>query len=810
MEETEEWLEQSAQFLGYPTTWKTKPGQVYLDNYIYRLNPAKQSSPARKKCDAELTASGKELVKLKVQATAALQGSDNSTWQRHHIADVNTTTLQISKAPNRSRVTAAEKWDPRVAWLVFALNWILALSAVLQWMVFLLLRAMCRYCIPDRQAEQPLTYLPFHCEAPRYARVAASLRDNRNPERQMNTVTDGFSRIGEQTYRRFRPRTLMKRNNDKEPELVKKPPVTARYVFIAFSFRHFPLHTAAGTVSDEAIELARVANKMAGSLGYEYYWCSMSCGAYDGTLTDALEIQNRSIYEISDVIRGADHVIIVLPPTDRQAPTPPLKDLTVDGQPALTEERDDTKQRLKEWAARLWTFPEVILGRSEKIMVCWRKGGSINWYELEKRLFPIQVWNDNETSRQLVEHYGSTNLSRIEFVKIVLECLLHRQVETKVELYYPGDISYVLMGFLRLRPTVNCHDSSLQAFARLSLPADNDRLMERFLCLQPPSRHSNWAEMEDEFHASLWNIEPSIQVSGVGENDTLLIEKAWGAKIQLNKFSDICAADVGFGRHFQGVLAGFAIVPSWSEWLGRSYRRAKLRNTYPRLFGFEGFMSIGEIEEKLFGGPVGLLSWSKNGSPLSRHGPGPEVLESKLHWSDSEDTELGEFGRDSVDVTTRDGTRRVKTYPVIGKEPWGPCDEKCRQAREKRGRCSHPTQEELRQMGRSAMGQDKIFSLIDTVTMTVTVFRAAWPPQALIACGTEGGMERVLVCSYDWTSGVFFKEAVLKFPGKILDSMHRLPTIRLGFQRADRVGTPADRILDRTGLQGISVDQQPH
>jgi len=133
-------------------------------------------------------------------------------------------------------------------------------------------------------------------------------------------------------------------------------------------------------------------------------------------------------------------------------------------------------------------------------------------------------------------------------------------------------------------------------------------------------------------------------------------------------------------------------------------------------------------------------------------------------------------------------------------------------------------------MGRSAMGQDKvrvtantpvrartltnlefqIFSLIDTVTMTVTVFRAAWPPQALIACGSEGGMERVLVCSYDWTSGVFFKEAVLKFPGRILDSMHRLPAIRLGFQRADRVGTPAERIQYLADLQGIGIDQQPH
>lgn len=67
--------------------------------------------------------------------------------------------------------------------------------------------------------------------------------------------------------------------------------------------------------------------------------------------------------------------------------------------------------------------------------------------------------------------------------------------------------------------------------------------------------------------------------------------------------------------------------------------------------------------------------------------------------------------------------------------------------------------------------------------MTVTLVKAAWPPQALIACGTEGGMERVLFCSYDWTTGVLYRESVIRLPGKVLESMHRLPGIRLGLKR---------------------------
>jgi hypothetical protein len=67
--------------------------------------------------------------------------------------------------------------------------------------------------------------------------------------------------------------------------------------------------------------------------------------------------------------------------------------------------------------------------------------------------------------------------------------------------------------------------------------------------------------------------------------------------------------------------------------------------------------------------------------------------------------------------------------------------------------------------------------------MTVTLLQAAWPPQALIACASEGGMERVLACSYDWTTNVLHKECVLRFPNGALEYMHRLPGIRLGLKK---------------------------
>jgi hypothetical protein len=83
--------------------------------------------------------------------------------------------------------------------------------------------------------------------------------------------------------------------------------------------------------------------------------------------------------------------------------------------------------------------------------------------------------------------------------------------------------------------------------------------------------------------------------------------------------------------------------------------------------------------------------------------------------------------------------------------------------------------------------------------MTATLLYAAWPPQALVACAVEGGMERVLACSYDWTTAVLYKESVLRFPGVVLEQMHRLPGIRLGFRRTLESAdiTPVDKTRRR-------------
>lgn len=159
-------------------------------------------------------------------------------------------------------------------------------------------------------------------------------------------------------------------------------------------------------------------------------------------------------------------MIIVLPDVSER-PCPKLRELSVCT--TSTDVNSAAGQavfpRLKTWSARVWTLPEVLLGPDKAITVCWRKNHEIQWYQLEKHHFPGYAWEDAETSMQMVRHYKNTAMTRLEFVKIAMACLVNRQ-NAGIQWHYPGDLSYVLMGFLRIRPPINKYDSSLQAFAR--------------------------------------------------------------------------------------------------------------------------------------------------------------------------------------------------------------------------------------------------------------------------------------------------------------------------------------------------------
>ncbi len=156
----------------------------------------------------------------------------------------------------------------------------------------------------------------------------------------------------------------------------------------------------------------------------------------------------------------------------------------------------------------------------------------------------------------------------------------------------------------------------------------------------------------------------------------------------------------------------------------------KLWGTQAWFQGFEGYMDLATIESHIFGAYMGRLKWSPAGSPLCRH-------------------ETNEFGECvGLDPTTRSDVRDMVERAKLG-----------------------------------GFGELKIFTLVDTYMLTVTMFAAVRPPVAVLLCGHEGGMQRAVMCSYDWASQTLYRETVLRMETPVLEKMFRVNRFRFGLQR---------------------------
>ncbi|KAJ9617095.1 hypothetical protein H2200_000816 [Cladophialophora chaetospira] len=524
--------------------------------------------------------------------------------------------------------------------------------------------------------------------------------------------------------------------------------------------------------ASDAEALHKIARHAARKAQVVAYWTDQCCMS-----SNKDELQD-DVYRISDVTRGAAKIVVVVGRTgqDRLPPGVTTFDL------------------LKEWGTRMWTWPEVLLGPAgEKIQVYTRGGDSNVPLEISKMEFPAQVWDDGEVARQLIDNYeGNLTLSRLELVILALECLKIR-VEKGTTKYLEGDMSYALMGLLRQRPKVDPTDSAFQAFARLSLANDSDQLLERMICLLPveepstteyldpdteqvisnrdakPSDLSSkkrhyWANMNDYWGAKLWDIEPTCQIAGIGQSDTVILDGAYAATIHWDRFARVAITtretwSRALSRYFvRGTPAWFFTgVMTIALSGGASTTKAvgaiflivslttvllfpmlilhiyggKVWNTQPWLFGFEGHMSLRKIEMKIFGFPGERLSWAPYTSNMSMHRVNREFLDEECE------------GTDPLLVSSeRDGAGR-------GQEG-----------------------ERLR-----------LFTLVDTNTMTVTTFRAARPPSIALLCGSEGGMQRAVLCSYDWTNQCFWRETVLRMETVVLEKLSRIGRVRFGLRR---------------------------
>ena len=315
------------------------------------------------------------------------------------------------------------------------------------------------------------------------------------------------------------------------------------------------------------------------------------------------------------------------------------------------------------------------------------------------------------------------------------------------------------MGLLRQRPQIDRTDSDFQAFARLSLANDSDKLLERLICMLPKDRNAPWLVMEDAWNANLWDIYPSCQISGVGNDNTVIMDGAFGAAVRWKSFASVrCISRNSWKRlgakvilHCSPIflLIGILLIPSpftfgiglimlllslaiilASPLLVRIFYSGKFWGTQAWFFGFEGYLDLATIESHIFGAYMGRLKWSPAGSSISNH-------------------RTNEYG-ECVGV---DPTLDSRVRAMVEQAP------------------------------NSAYGALKVFTLVDTYTMTVTMFLAVRPPVAVLMCGSEGGMQRAVMCSYDWATQTLYRETVLRMETPVLERMFRVNRFRFGLQR---------------------------
>jgi len=178
------------------------------------------------------------------------------------------------------------------------------------------------------------------------------------------------------------------------------------------------------------------------------------------------------------------------------------------------------------------------------------------------------------------------------------------------------------MGLLRRRPKFELDsksenkDSAFQALARLSLANDNDMLLERLMCLLPRDPEQDWYSVKDAYGSKLWDIYPSCQIAGICEDDSVIIDGAFGATIHWDKFRKVANArrQQSWKRFAcQIALHGAPYALLWGTILLASSLNAKtllgdLRNgfneTNTTITDLEGVLPDNFVRENIFASPT--------------------------------------------------------------------------------------------------------------------------------------------------------------------------------------------------------------
>ncbi|KAK1585188.1 uncharacterized protein LY79DRAFT_277025 [Colletotrichum navitas] len=482
-------------------------------------------------------------------------------------------------------------------------------------------------------------------------------------------------------------------------------------------------------------------------VGKRAFWLDFECVRNDDGVARSTS-SSEDVYRICDIVRAAHSMIIAIGPSasDKVA-------AHIDGRETPGYRREEVTPWLRQWGSRLWTLPELLLCPAEYRIKLYVLGDAAEPKAIAKRNFAERAWDDAEAVKELVDHFeGSAILAELRLIEAAFSCFSRRQTDQ----FSQGDIAYATMGLFpsRHRPPVNKEDSGFQAFVKLSLANNSGAFLSRLLCLAP-GQGAPWHRVEDRWGVALSDIYPISKVSGPTDSEAIILDGVYGATIHWDKID----AEPWFGRNAKFITPWLAVVQinvfivsvtflvsvytvvNISEWM-RSHDSWQMEKVFFRLYSWilpgvgliAGTLCIVVIASRcqpqpphkcrLFG-MEGIVAASKVAEYLWGFDHGELTTVTSLSYSDTRDS----------------------------RQPLMP------------SQC-FPRQEE------------NAFTLVDTKMMTVTHLHCSHPPVAMLVCGSERGVQRSLLCSYNWSTQTFHRQAVLRVARQGLDQLHLIDGVR--------------------------------
>ena len=551
------------------------------------------------------------------------------------------------------------------------------------------------------------------------------------------------------------------------------------YIFFSFSRSNYPaddkklrlfFHSIAQSVLDR-----ENASRDPKERPIEAFWVDTDCVSHASPSEEFNDVNT-----ICDAVRCAKRVYILLP--------------------------SDSPEDKRTWGKRIWTLPEVLLA-AEKIRYCITPSWGLDkitpsvfrdvsltdmyhsfWPEVPQ--VPQVSAGESHGERHedaishLIDHYTNrTKLTELQLFTFAVQALAHLTTGPDIEGYTTTSLAYAAMGLLSYRITPDDTDNAFQAIARLSLVNDTNRLLERLICLWPyaaarpvktqgkrKEAFANNIELlrniadRDQYATHLWDIKPICDVVGIGDEETptVILDRCRGIPIRWKSFprlkyvkemrgfrATISELIMHFGSWFllAGInlfttvaVLGFATIQTSPKQDTKSTFDSM--NVKSSLWGVAVFLAVGWIIS--WSSPSAIRQLCNGGvKDVSCHLVG---FEGTLPLREIEKIIYSNYrNRLSYAASTTPFSERLRDPRIrTGVEPKDP----------------RFWDEEFVRLG--IPKTHRLFTIVDTGSLTVSVIAAERPPVVALICGREGGMLRTLLCSWRFENNCLYRECVMR------------------------------------------------